>query len=133
MGPIMKLPLQRSNRRMIPITPAQFRRPLRRFRCPVAHALMRLLSGGSLPPEILRYCFGNRIGKATSAVNMHRALWPHSGTMATSCFAPNFSLTSLPKAWPRAERYALGRRLREQIPLRMLGEWRPPADRPDVV
>jgi uncharacterized protein (DUF2252 family) len=34
---------------------------------------------------------------------------------------------------PRAERYALGRRLREQIPLRMLGDWRPPADRPDVV
>ena len=50
------------------------------------------------------YCFGNRIGKATSAVNMHRALWPHSGTMVTSCFAPNFSLTSLPKAWPRASR-----------------------------
>ncbi|MGD0066663.1 MAG: DUF2252 domain-containing protein [Streptosporangiaceae bacterium] len=34
---------------------------------------------------------------------------------------------------PRAERYVLGRRLREQVPLRMLGEWRPPADRPDVV
>ena len=34
---------------------------------------------------------------------------------------------------PRAERYALGRRLREQVPRSVLGEWSPPLHRPDVV
>ncbi|HST84328.1 MAG TPA: DUF2252 domain-containing protein [Kineosporiaceae bacterium] len=34
---------------------------------------------------------------------------------------------------PRAERYALGRSLRAQVPRRALGEWTQPADRPDVV
>jgi uncharacterized protein (DUF2252 family) len=34
---------------------------------------------------------------------------------------------------PRAERYALGRRLREQVPRSALGEWSPPVGRPDVV
>jgi uncharacterized protein (DUF2252 family) len=34
---------------------------------------------------------------------------------------------------PRAERYALGRRLREQVPRSELGRWTPPADRRDVV
>jgi uncharacterized protein (DUF2252 family) len=34
---------------------------------------------------------------------------------------------------PRAERYALGRSLRAQVPRRALGEWSPPVDRPDVV
>jgi hypothetical protein len=34
---------------------------------------------------------------------------------------------------PRAERYALGRALREQVPRSALGEWSSPVDRPDVV
>ncbi len=34
---------------------------------------------------------------------------------------------------PRRERYALGRRLREQVPRSSLGRWRPPVGRPDVV
>ena len=34
---------------------------------------------------------------------------------------------------PRAERYALGRGLRKQVPRSSLGEWSPPAERPDVV
>src|SRR3954464_9962026 len=34
---------------------------------------------------------------------------------------------------PRRERYALGRRLREQVPRSSLGRWRPPLGRPDVV
>lgn len=34
---------------------------------------------------------------------------------------------------PRAERYALGRRLRKQVPRSSLGEWSPPGGRPDVV
>jgi uncharacterized protein (DUF2252 family) len=34
---------------------------------------------------------------------------------------------------PRAERYALGRRMRGQVPRSALGEWSPPSDRPDVV
>lgn len=34
---------------------------------------------------------------------------------------------------PRAERYALGRSMREQVPRSLLGEWSPPIDRPDVV
>jgi uncharacterized protein (DUF2252 family) len=34
---------------------------------------------------------------------------------------------------PRAERYALGRRLREQVPRAELGRWAPPAGRTDVV
>jgi hypothetical protein len=36
------------------------------------------------------YNFGKTIGKAASAVKMQRALWPHSGTVATLCCAPNF-------------------------------------------
>ena len=35
-------------------------------------------------------------------------------------------------ASPRAERYALGRRLREHTPRSALGDWAPPPDRPDV-
>ncbi|MGY1710639.1 DUF2252 domain-containing protein [Geodermatophilus sp. SYSU D00758] len=34
---------------------------------------------------------------------------------------------------PRAERYALGRRLRQQVPRSALGDWAPPAGRVDVV
>ncbi len=34
---------------------------------------------------------------------------------------------------PRAERYALGRQMRQQSPRSALGDWTPPADRPDVV
>jgi uncharacterized protein (DUF2252 family) len=34
---------------------------------------------------------------------------------------------------PRTERYALGRRMREQVPRSVLGEWTPPIGRPDVV
>jgi uncharacterized protein (DUF2252 family) len=34
---------------------------------------------------------------------------------------------------PRAERYALGRALRKQVPRSALGDWSPPADRTDVV
>jgi len=34
---------------------------------------------------------------------------------------------------PRAERYALGKRLRHQVPRSTLGDWAPPANRPDVV
>jgi len=34
---------------------------------------------------------------------------------------------------PRAERYALGKQLRKRVPRSSLGEWSPPADRPDVV
>ncbi|HEX2804877.1 MAG TPA: DUF2252 family protein, partial [Kineosporiaceae bacterium] len=34
---------------------------------------------------------------------------------------------------PRAERYALGRRMRDQVPRSALGDWSPPSDRPDVV
>ena len=34
---------------------------------------------------------------------------------------------------PRAERYALGKRLRAQVPRSALGEWEPPIGRPDVV
>src|SRR4051812_34934807 len=34
---------------------------------------------------------------------------------------------------PRAERYALGRRLRAEVPRSALGRWSPPAGRPDVV
>jgi uncharacterized protein (DUF2252 family) len=34
---------------------------------------------------------------------------------------------------PRAERYALGRRLRRTVPRSSLGDWQPPANRPDVV
>src|SRR5664279_2118332 len=37
------------------------------------------------------------------------------------------------RATPRAERYALGRRMRGQVPRSALGEWNPPDDRPDVV
>ncbi|PBC45114.1 DUF2252 domain-containing protein [Rhodococcus sp. ACS1] len=37
------------------------------------------------------------------------------------------------RATPRAERYALGKRLRKQAPRSALGEWRAPDDRPDVV
>jgi uncharacterized protein (DUF2252 family) len=33
----------------------------------------------------------------------------------------------------RAERYALGRRLRKRVPRSSLGDWAPPADRPDPV
>jgi uncharacterized protein (DUF2252 family) len=34
---------------------------------------------------------------------------------------------------PRAERYALGRGLRQQVPRSALGDWAPPVGRPDVV
>jgi uncharacterized protein (DUF2252 family) len=34
---------------------------------------------------------------------------------------------------PRVERYALGRRLREEVPRSSLGTWEPPIGRPDVV
>src|SRR5450755_1676693 len=34
---------------------------------------------------------------------------------------------------PRAERYALGRRMRDQVPRSALGDWAAPSDRPDVV
>ncbi len=34
---------------------------------------------------------------------------------------------------PRAERFALGRNLRERVPRSLMGEWKPPADRPDPV
>ena len=34
---------------------------------------------------------------------------------------------------PRAERYALGRSLRQGVPRSSLAGWRPPADRPDVI
>src|SRR3954470_22824207 len=34
---------------------------------------------------------------------------------------------------PRAERYALGRHLRQEAPRSALGDWTPPPDRPDVV
>ena len=34
---------------------------------------------------------------------------------------------------PRAERYALGKRLREQVPRTSLGDWAPPVGRPDPV
>jgi uncharacterized protein (DUF2252 family) len=34
---------------------------------------------------------------------------------------------------PRAERYAIGRRLRAQVPRSALGKWKPPIGRPDVV
>ena len=34
---------------------------------------------------------------------------------------------------PRAERYALGRRLRQNVPRSSLGEWAPAPGRPDVV
>jgi uncharacterized protein (DUF2252 family) len=34
---------------------------------------------------------------------------------------------------PRAQRYAMGRRLREQVPRSSLGTWQPPIGRPDVV
>src|SRR4051812_7857628 len=37
------------------------------------------------------------------------------------------------RAAPRAERYALGRRLRQQVPRSSLGDWTPPAGRPEVV
>ena len=33
----------------------------------------------------------------------------------------------------RAERYALGKALRRNVPRRSLGEWSPPADRADPV
>jgi uncharacterized protein (DUF2252 family) len=34
---------------------------------------------------------------------------------------------------PRAERYAMGRELRQTVPRKALGDWQPPGDRPDVV
>ncbi|NIH68953.1 DUF2252 domain-containing protein [Modestobacter marinus] len=37
------------------------------------------------------------------------------------------------RATPRAERYALGKSLRKQVPRSALGQWTAPADRPDVV
>ena len=37
------------------------------------------------------------------------------------------------RSTPRAERYALGRGLRAQVPRSSLGEWSPPVGRPDVV
>lgn len=37
-----------------------------------------------------RYSFGNRIANAGSAVNMHRALCPHSEITVTVCLAPYF-------------------------------------------
>ncbi len=37
------------------------------------------------------------------------------------------------RSTPRAERYAIGRELRSRVPRSSLGEWRAPADRPDVV
>ena len=37
------------------------------------------------------------------------------------------------RSTPRAERYAIGRGLRSRVPRSSLGEWRAPADRPDVV
>ena len=37
------------------------------------------------------------------------------------------------RSTPRAERYALGRALRTDVPRNLLGDWAPPADRPDVV
>ena len=33
----------------------------------------------------------------------------------------------------RAERYAMGRSLRQQVPRRSLGDWTPPPGRPDPV
>jgi uncharacterized protein (DUF2252 family) len=44
---------------------------------------------------------------------------------------PYTSLQRRPSA--RSERYALGRRLRKQVPRSALGEWTPPVGRPDVV
>ena len=37
------------------------------------------------------------------------------------------------RATSRAERFALGRSLRQQVPRRALGDWKPPAGRPDPV
>jgi uncharacterized protein (DUF2252 family) len=37
------------------------------------------------------------------------------------------------RASPRAERYALGRELRQQVPRTSLGDWTPPAGRPAVI
>ncbi|AMY54214.1 DUF2252 domain-containing protein [Rhodococcoides fascians] len=45
--------------------------------------------------------------------------------------APYASLRARPL--PRAERYELGRRLRDKVPIASLGDWTPPPDRPDPV
>jgi uncharacterized protein (DUF2252 family) len=51
--------------------------------------------------------------------------------LATADSAAYASLRHRPT--PRAERYAMGRSLRKQVPRSALGDWRPPVGRPDPV
>ena len=50
----------------------------------------------SFSSDVFRYCFGNRIGRAVSAVNMQRALWPHRGTTVVMCLALQVAAVYLP-------------------------------------
>ena len=56
---------------------------------------------------------------------------PDHIVLATADSAMFTSLRRRPTS--RTERYALGKDLRRQVPRRSLGEWTPPADRPDPI
>ena len=56
--------------------------------------------------ECAIYYFGKSSVSTESAVNMHRALCPHNGTTIVEWWAPSFSLTYFPQAWPRRLRLA---------------------------
>jgi uncharacterized protein (DUF2252 family) len=56
---------------------------------------------------------------------------PRTHTVLTSTDGTAF-VSLRHSATPRAERYALGRHLRERLPRAQLGEWAVPDDRPDV-
>src|SRR5829696_8244884 len=56
---------------------------------------------------------------------------PAPAVLATADGRPYGSLRA--RSTPRAERYALGRNLRQQVPRSSLSQWMPPADRRDVL
>ena len=61
-----------------------------------------------------------------------RRVRPHAPVPTVLATADGQSYGSLrTQSTPRAERYALGRSLRRQVPRSSLSQWSPPADRRD--
>jgi hypothetical protein len=78
-----------------------------------------------------------KLGKAQTSVpgraeGMRKILPPVAHVVLASADSDSYrSLRRRPM--PRAERFKLGRSLRQQVPRSSLGDWKAPANRPDPV